>query len=38
MTGVFGGFEQLHGKEMSYNNYVDADAEEVGRRRFAAVV
>ena len=26
--------QQLHGKEMSYNNYVDADAARRSRRRF----
>ena len=33
-AGVFGGFEQLQGKEMSYNNFLDADA---GRRLVATL-
>jgi phosphoribosylaminoimidazolecarboxamide formyltransferase/IMP cyclohydrolase len=33
-TGIFGGFDQLQGKELSYNNLLDADA---GRRLVATL-
>jgi phosphoribosylaminoimidazolecarboxamide formyltransferase / IMP cyclohydrolase len=35
-TGGIAGAEQLHGKEMSYNNYVDADAARRAAYDFAA--